>query len=63
METKYIKSGVISDFYLTQGTLATDIKVNSSLLHLTVHNSYQVTWQIQLYIVLGWVLHGALYLD
>lgn len=42
--------------YLTQGTLATDIKVNSSFLHLIVHNSYQVSWQIQLYKIFAWYI-------
>lgn len=42
--------------YLTRGTLATDIKVNSSFLHLIVHNSYQVSWQIQLYIIFAWYI-------
>lgn len=58
-----MKSGAISALHLIQGTLATDIKVNPSFLHLVVHNSYQVSWQIELHIIFGQALHGTLYLD
>lgn len=60
---QYMKSGAISALYLIQGTLATDIKVNPGFLHLVVHNSYQVPWQIQLCIIFGQALHATLYLD
>lgn len=40
--------GQFQPLYLTQGTLATDVKVNSSFLRLIVHNSDQVSRQIQL---------------
>lgn len=40
--------GQFQPLYLTQGTLATDVKVNSSFLHLIVHNSDPVSRQIQL---------------
>lgn len=48
--------GQIQLLYLTKGTLAPDIKVKLSFLNLIFHNSYRVSWQIQLYIIFAWYI-------